>query len=48
VVRNENPKLKKKEHVETMATKKGGKKAAKKGGAKKGGKKGTKKAAKKR
>jgi len=39
----------KKEHIEAMATKKGGKKAAKKGGAKKGGKKGgTKKAAKKR
>ncbi len=42
------PKLGKKEHLEAMATKKGGKKAAKKGGAKKGGKKGTKKAAKKR
>jgi len=43
-------KLEKKEHIEAMATKKGGKKAAKKGGgtkkaAKKGG---TKKAAKKR
>jgi hypothetical protein len=39
----------KKEHIEAMATKKGGKKAAKKGGAKKGAKKGgTKKAAKKR
>jgi len=39
-----------KEHIEAMATKKGGKKsAAKKGGAKKGAKKGgTKKAAKKR
>ncbi len=44
------PKLGKKEHIETMATKKGGKKSAsKKGGAKKGaGKGGTKKAAKKR
>ena len=43
------PKLGKKEHIEAMATKKGGKKAAKKGGAKKGAKKGgTKKAAKKR
>ncbi len=43
------PNLKKKEHIEAMATKKGGKKAAKKGGGKKGGKKGgTKKAAKKR
>ncbi len=41
--------LKEKEHIEAMATKKGGKKAAKKGGAKKGAKKGgTKKAAKKR
>jgi len=49
VVRNEKPKLGKKEHIEAMATKKGGKKAAKKGGAKKGAKKGgTKKAAKKR
>jgi hypothetical protein len=39
----------KKEHIEAMATKKGGKKAAKKGGAKKAAKKGgTKKAAKKR
>jgi hypothetical protein len=40
----------KKEHIELMATKKGGKKsAAKKGGAKKGAKKGgAKKAAKKR
>jgi len=40
----------KKEHIEAMATKKGGKKAAKKGGAKKGGAKkgGAKKAAKKR
>jgi len=49
VVRNETPNLKIKEHIEAMATKKGGKKAAKKGGAKKGAKKGgTKKAAKKR
>jgi hypothetical protein len=49
VVRNENSNLEKKEHIEAMATKKGGKKAAKKGGAKKGAKKGgTKKAAKKR
>ena len=38
----------KKEHIEAMATKKGGKKAAKKGGTKKGAKKGAKKAAKKR
>jgi hypothetical protein len=39
----------KKEHIEAMATKKGGKKAAKKGGTKKAAKKGgTKKAAKKR
>jgi hypothetical protein len=39
----------KKEHIEAMATKKGGKKAAKKGGAKKAAKKGgAKKAAKKR
>jgi hypothetical protein len=46
--RNKNPNSKK-EHIEAMATKKGGKKAAKKGGAKKGAKKGgTKKAAKKR
>jgi hypothetical protein len=50
VVRKRNPKLGKKEHIEAMATKKGGKKAAaKKGAAKKGAKKaGTKKAAKKR
>ena len=47
--RNPKPKSRKKEHIEAMATKKGGKKAAKKGGAKKGAKKGgTKKAAKKR
>jgi len=47
---NQKAKLEKKEHIEAMATKKGGKKAAKKGGAKKGAKKagGTKKAAKKR
>ena len=39
----------KKEHIEAMATKKGGKKAGKKGGTKKAAKKGgTKKAAKKR
>ena len=49
MVGNETPNLKEKEHLEAMATKKGGKKAAKKGGAKKGAKKGgTKKAAKKR
>jgi hypothetical protein len=50
VVGNQTPNLKKKEHIEAMATKIGGKKsAAKKGGAKKGAKKGgTKKAAKKR
>ena len=44
------PKLGKKEHIEAMATKKGGKKAGKKAGGKKGGGKkgGTKKAAKKR
>ena len=44
-------KLKKKEHIEAMATKKGGKKAGKKAGGKKGGKKGgggTKKSSKKR
>jgi len=47
--RKQKPKLKKKEHIEAMATKKGGKKAAKKGGTKKAAKKGgTKKAAKKR
>jgi len=47
--RNEKIQTRKKEHIEAMATKKGGKKAAKKGGAKKGAKKGgTKKAAKKR
>jgi hypothetical protein len=49
VVTKTKLKLGKKEHIEAMATKKGGKKAAKKGGAKKGAKKGgTKKAAKKR
>jgi len=47
--RNPKPKSRKKEHIEAMATKKGGKKAAKKGGTKKAAKKGgTKKAAKKR
>jgi len=47
--RPENKNLEKKEHIELMATKKGGKKAAKKGGAKKAAKKGgAKKAAKKR
>jgi hypothetical protein len=48
VTKKQKSKLEKKEHIEAMATKKGGKKAAKKGGAKKGAKKGTKKAAKKR
>ncbi len=48
MVTHSKPKLEKKEHIEAMATKKGGKKAAKKGGAKKGAKKATKKAAKKR
>jgi len=44
-----NKKFGRKEHIELMATKKGGKKAAKKGGAKKAAKKGgAKKAAKKR
>jgi hypothetical protein len=43
VVATQTPKLEKKEHIETMATKKGGKKkAAKKGGKKKGGKKAAK------
>jgi hypothetical protein len=48
--RNTNNQFRKKEHIEAMATKKGGKKAAaKKGGAKKAAKKGgAKKAAKKR
>ena len=48
--RNTTTQTWKKEHIEAMATKKGGKKAAaKKGGAKKGAKKGgAKKAAKKR
>jgi len=51
VVRKETPttNFRKKEHIEAMATKKGGKKAAaKKGGAKKAAKKTAKKAAKKR
>ncbi|HYN26483.1 MAG TPA: hypothetical protein VES69_15785 [Pyrinomonadaceae bacterium] len=50
MVRKKNLKLEKKEHLEAMATKKGGKKSAsKKGGAKKGARKGgSKKAAKKR
>jgi hypothetical protein len=48
VVRPKPENLEKKEHIELMATKKGGKKAAKKGGAKKSAKKGAKKAAKKR
>jgi hypothetical protein len=47
--RNKKTNSRKKEHIEAMATKKGGKKAAKKGGTKKAAKKGgTKKAAKKR
>jgi hypothetical protein len=49
VVKKNKNQTRKKEHIEAMATKKGGKKAAKKGGAKKAAKKGgTKKAAKKR
>jgi hypothetical protein len=49
VTKKQKPKTRKKEHIEAMATKKGGKKAAKKGGTKKAAKKGgTKKAAKKR
>jgi hypothetical protein len=49
VTKKQKIQSRKKEHIEAMATKKGGKKAAKKGGAKKAAKKGgTKKAAKKR
>jgi hypothetical protein len=50
VVKKQKNQTRKKEHIEAMATKKGGKKAGgKKGGTKKAAKKGgTKKAAKKR